>query len=89
VSGDRQIEGENPYCGYTLRRARFACMNLHKMYFAALFISSPPVYSGKYFSKGTYDASVVAESCDNGASYFREFALEDVDFIEEQNDRRP
>lgn len=32
------------------KRARLACVNRHRMYFAALLISGPPVYSGKYFS---------------------------------------
>jgi hypothetical protein len=41
------------YCGYTLNRARFDCINLHRMYLAALLMSDPPVYSGKYFSSGT------------------------------------
>ena len=35
------------HCGYTLNLARFACMNFHKMNFAALLMSFPPVYSGK------------------------------------------
>lgn len=48
-------EGDEPRtnCGYTLSLARFACINRQRMYFAALFISAPPVYSGKYFSNGT------------------------------------
>ena len=42
------------HCGYTLSRALFACMNRHRMYFAALLMSGPPVYSGKYRSRGTF-----------------------------------
>src|ERR1700685_3361626 len=41
------------YCGYTFKRARSACMKHHNMYFAALLISGPAAYSGKYFSSGT------------------------------------
>ena len=41
------------YCGYTLSLALLACVNLHKIYLAALLISGPPVYSGKYFSRAT------------------------------------
>lgn len=33
--------------GYTLNLARLVWVNLHKMYFAALLMSAPPVYSGK------------------------------------------
>ena len=44
---------EGTHWGYTLSRARFACMNRQRMYFAALLMSAPPVYSGKYRSRGT------------------------------------
>jgi hypothetical protein len=37
-----------------LNRALLVCINFHKIYFAALEISGPPVYSGKYFSSGTF-----------------------------------
>lgn len=50
---------QRTYCGYTLSRARFACINLHKMYLAALLISVPPVYSGKYRSSGTCDEALI------------------------------
>jgi hypothetical protein len=38
--------------GYTLSRAKWACMKRHKMYFAALLISGSAVNSGKYFVSG-------------------------------------
>jgi hypothetical protein len=53
ISGGRAMIIET-YCGYTLNLARFTCINRHKMYFAALFTSLPPVYSGKWRSSGTY-----------------------------------
>ena len=59
------------YCGYTLSRARFACINFHRMYFAALLISDPPVYSGKYRSKGTFGSL-----CLNTSILFRKRMIE-------------
>ena len=50
------------YCGYTLSRALFACMNRHNMYFAALLMSGPPVYSGKYRSRGTFGSLLLNTS---------------------------
>lgn len=38
--------------GYILNRARFVWVNLHRTYFAALLMSAPPLYSGKYLAKG-------------------------------------
>ena len=55
------------YCGYTLSRALFACMNRHNMYFAALLMSGPPVYSGKYRSSGTWGRSQPAAQTRRGA----------------------
>ena len=50
------------HCGYTLNLARFACMNRHRIYFAALLISGPPVYSGKYRSSGTFGSLLLNTS---------------------------
>ena len=40
------------YCGYIFNLALLVCVNLHKINLEALFISGPPVYSGKYLSNG-------------------------------------
>jgi len=48
--------------GYTLNRARLACMKHHKMYFAALLMSGPAVYSGKYFLSGTFGSLLLKTS---------------------------
>lgn len=40
-------------CGNTLSFARLACIKRQRMYLAALLMSGPAVYSGKYFSRGT------------------------------------
>ena len=48
-----RVQAYITYCGYTLKRARFVCIKRHKMYFAPLLTSEPPVYSGKKRSNGT------------------------------------
>lgn len=50
-------------CGYMLRRARFLCINIHRMYLAALLISAPPVYSGKLRSRGTCRHNINTREC--------------------------
>ena len=47
ISGPANDGRWRTYCGYTVNRALFACMNLKRMYLAALLISEPPEYSGK------------------------------------------
>ena len=42
------------YWGYIFSRARLCCMNCQRMYLAPLLTSVPPVYSGKYWSRGTW-----------------------------------
>lgn len=53
----RRRVNDGTYCGYTLSRARLACMKCHKMYFADLLMSGPAVYSGKYFSSETCETT--------------------------------
>jgi hypothetical protein len=45
-------EEDTTYKGYTLNRARLACINRENINLAALLTSAPPVYSGKYLSRG-------------------------------------
>jgi hypothetical protein len=49
----REDDRTSTYCGYMLNCARYSCMKCHNIYFAALLISGPAVYSGKYFSSAT------------------------------------
>lgn len=35
-----------------LNRALFVCVNLQRTYLAALLMSAPPLYSGKYLARG-------------------------------------
>ena len=62
-------------------------MNLQSMYFAALLISEPPVYSGKYRSRGTYTTpSVLAQRRDINVCLWK-FVAEYIDLVHEQDYR--
>ena len=74
------------YWGYTLNHARLACMKHYMMYFAALLISSLAVYSGKYFSSGTYKATMMQEMSVRNEkkmtkTNLRQFTLENTDLV--------
>jgi hypothetical protein len=68
-------------------------MKRHNMYFAALLISGPAVYSGKYFSSGTCNDAKTRKSVWQKkmvervqTTHLGQFALEDVDLVEEKDD---
>jgi hypothetical protein len=58
------------------------------MYFAALLMSAPPVYSGKYFSIGTCTTSMNLHACAQHSSfaYLGKLVLEYVNLVQEQDD---
>lgn len=64
-------------------------MNFHSIYFAALLMSAPPVYSGKYFSMGTCKASMNPHECirHDSSAHLGKFILKYINFIQEQDDR--
>lgn len=65
-------------------------MNLYRIYFAALLMSAPPVYSGKYFSNGICKTSMNLHACvqHNSFTYPGKLVLEYINLIQEQDDRR-
>ena len=65
-------------------------MNFYRIYFTALLISEPPVYSGKYRSSGTYKLWINLVTSIHGLEivYFWQLMLEHINFVEEKNDRR-
>jgi hypothetical protein len=63
------------------------------MYFAALLISGPAVYSGKYFSSATCNGAKTrsqdgTNSGEAQTTHLGQFTFEDVDLVEEEDDRR-
>ena len=54
-----------------LNLALLSWVNLQRMYFAALFTSAPPVYSGKYLSSGTFGNLTLKRSILFRKSYSR------------------